>query len=134
MYLGLNVLAICVIISILRHGLPHVLGTAAPDLPRLADRLSDSARGAILRLEAEGHYVHIVTEQGAERVRLRLADAVREMEPVVGHFSHRSHWVAQSAIVGSGQEAGKRVLRLSNGDVVPVSRTFQPDLDAAGVL
>jgi len=133
--MGLNVLAICVIVSGLRYGMPKAWsGGGAPDLPRLADRLSDTIRGPILRLEAEGHFVHIVTEAGSGRVRMRLADAIREMEPVSGHLTHRSHWVATSAVTGMCQDTGRRVLRLANRDVVPVSRTFHPELEAAGLL
>lgn len=138
LWLGLNVLSICVIISGLRYGLP-TFGAAphqreeAPQ-PRLLDRLRPELCAPILRLEAEGHYVIVVTERGVERLRMRLTDAIREMDPVEGFCTHRSHWVTKSAVTQAGTEQGRPVLSLSNGDVVPVSRKYQPDLDAAGLL
>lgn len=137
-WMGVNVLAICTLISGLRYGLP-ALGAVTEraeetSLPRLSDRLCSEVRGPILRLEAEGHYVIVVTDAGVERLRMRLTDAIREMDPVEGFCTHRSHWVARRAITRSKTDGGRRVLALSNGDVVPVSRKYQPDLEAAGLF
>ncbi|MEO0938698.1 MAG: LytTR family DNA-binding domain-containing protein [Pseudomonadota bacterium] len=137
-WMGVNVLAICMLISGLRYGLPAFAAVTeraedAP-LPRLSDRLCQEARAPILRLEAEGHYVLVVTGAGVERLRMRLTDAIREMDPVEGYCTHRSHWVARSAIARSKIDGGRPVLALSNGDVVPVSRKYQPDLEDAGLF
>ena len=67
-------------------------------------------------------------------IRSRFYDAVAEMEPVQGHFTHRSHWVVDRAISGVERQGGKTALRLSNGDLVPVSRTYKPMLEQDGVV
>lgn len=137
--MGGNVLLICAVISTLRYGLAFLVslsGTPAPiqPLPRLVDRVPDTLRGPVIRLEAEGHFVLIVTRQGQARVRLRLGDAVREMAPVAGHWVHRSHWVAADAITGALDDTARSSLFLSNGDQVPISRTYKSALQEAGVI
>ncbi len=56
------------------------------------------------------------------------------MDGVEGYATHRSHWVAASAIVGSRRDKGRVFLRLSNGSDVPVSRGYQDALKEAGIL
>jgi DNA-binding LytR/AlgR family response regulator len=75
-----------------------------------------------------------VTDRGTETLRLRLSDAIDEMEPVEGLCTHRSHWVALAAITASERRQGKLFVRLSNGERVPVTRTYAPKLEAAGVI
>lgn len=102
--------------------------------PRLLRRVPDSASARILRISSQDHFVDIVTDRGSKRVRMRLADAVEEMDGVGGFFTHRSHWVAETAIANTQSENGRTQLELTNGDMVPVSRTFKPELEKAGVL
>lgn len=102
--------------------------------PRLMRRLPPEATGPVLRLTSEDHFVDVVTPDGAHRLRMRLADAIDEMEPVEGISTHRSHWVARAAIDGVERDGSRVLLRLSNGDLVPVSRTYRPRLEEAGLL
>ena len=107
------------------------MGTEA----RLLQRLPKHLRALVLRLSARDHMVEVATEAGIARLRLRLSDAVAEMEPVEGFMAHRSHWVAKHAVVeGQRRDPGKVYLKLSNGDLVPVSRTFRPDWMETGLL
>ncbi len=103
--------------------------------PRLLRRLSPEIRGRIVRISGQDHHVEIATEHGAETLRLRLIDAISEMDTVEGYCSHRSHWVARSEIVRIERENSHKIsLVLSNGDVVPVSRKYRPGLEEAGIL
>lgn len=103
--------------------------------PRLLQRLPKHLRAPVLRLSARDHMVEVVTQTGTAQVRLRLGDAVAEMEPVEGFMAHRSHWVAKHAVIeGQRREQGKVYLKLTNGDLVPVSRTFRPDWMETGLL
>lgn len=102
--------------------------------PRLMRRLSEGFHGPILRLCSEDHFVEVVSATDRERLRMRLADAIDEMDTVAGHSVHRSHWVTREAIEGVEREGARIFLRLSNGDRVPVSRTYKPKLEAAGIL
>lgn len=109
-----------------------------PDTPpqsRLARRLPSALReGEILRLSGSGHNVEVVTDRGTETLRLRLSDAIDEMEPIEGYCTHRSHWVARAAFAGYEAHRGKAYVRLTNGDRVPVTRTYAPKLEAVGVI
>lgn len=111
-------------------------GAPAPEAsptPRLRRRIAPDA-GPILRLEADGHYVIVHARHDRQRLRMRLTDAIAEMEPVEGHACHRSHWVTSAAVVGTARQNGRPVLVLSDGARVPVTRTYEPGLRAAGLL
>ncbi|MBK0328271.1 LytTR family transcriptional regulator [Rhodobacteraceae bacterium F11138] len=102
--------------------------------PRLTRRLSPEFRGPILRLAGRDHFVDVVSQSGVETIRFRFADAIGEMDTVVGHCTHRSHWVVQDAVVRSEREKDKIFLCIANGDRVPVSRKYRPQLQEAGLL
>lgn len=102
--------------------------------PRLLLRFPEHARSEVIRLAGQGHRVKVVTSTGVGTVRIRFADAIAEMEPVLGYCAHRSHWVAHTAIKGVDQKSGRIHLVLVNGDRVPVSRKYRPGLEEAGIL
>jgi len=119
----------------LRSGLSDAVGTTSLPGPRLLRRLSDDVRAPVLRLSANDHYVEVVTTRGKQVLRLRLSDAINEMEPVEGFCVHRSHWVTRSAIVQVEREnAHKLFVLLKNGDRVPVSRTYRGELERMGIM
>ncbi len=106
----------------------------SPPLPRLAKRLPDAFKGQIYRLTVRDHFVDVVTSEGTFTIRSRFTDAIAEMEPVPGHCTHRSHWVADNAIEEVERRGGKTFLRLKNNDIVPVSRKYKPMLERDGVI
>lgn len=110
--------------------------TAAPrPEARLLRRLPEEATGDILRLTANNHHVDVITTQGLVTLRLRLTDAIDEMDPVEGFCVHRSHWVTQSAILRVEKvTAHKTEVILSNGDRIPVGRKYRENLVKAGFL
>jgi DNA-binding LytR/AlgR family response regulator len=106
-----------------------------PEPPRLLRRVPKHLRGQVLRLSARNHMVEVVTDLGKTELRLRLTDAVAEMEPVEGLMAHRSHWVAREAVETAYRADTQKVyVKLTNGDVVPISRTFRPDWIEIGAL
>lgn len=106
-----------------------------PAQTRLHRRLSCPPDAEIHRLSANDHYVEVATSTGIETLRLRLVDAIEEMEPVAGTCTHRSHWVSFAAISGIERESGgKLFVMLKNGDRVPVSRKYRPNLEDAGLI
>lgn len=102
--------------------------------PRLMQRLPNDFAGPVLRLAGKGHFVEVISDTGAVTLRMRLGDAIAEMEPVAGVVPHRSHWVRRDAVSGSRQEAGKLELCLSNGDRIPVSRGMRRALEDQAVI
>ncbi|SDD29994.1 LytTR family DNA-binding domain-containing protein [Ruegeria marina] len=105
-----------------------------PELPRIYKRLPEACSAQILRLTVRDHFVDVITTEGVHTIRLRFADAIDEMHPVRGHCTHRSHWVTEAAIESIERSAGKIQIRLSNGDLVPVSRKYRPTLEKAEII
>jgi hypothetical protein len=103
-------------------------------VPRLLRRLTEAPKGEVLYLAARDHFVDVVMAKGEERLRLRFADAVDEMDGVPGVCAHRSYWVALAAVQRAERRSGKTVLLMTNGDEVPVSRTYMAQVEAAGLL
>lgn len=137
--MGLYVFTVSVSVAVLRRWALARADVAAQVVgqgphPRLVARLPEPMRGRVLRLSGNGHHVEIVTEHGPTSVRMRLADAIAEMEAVSGVCTHRSHWVTRDAIAGVERAQGRVVLQLVNGDQVPVSRKYAPALEAEGLI
>lgn len=82
-------------------------------------------------VSAEDHYLRIHTSVGEELILLRFTDALRELEHVRGMQTHRSWWVANSAVVERTKLQGKTKLLLTSGLLVPVSRTFEKQIKDA---
>ncbi len=111
----------------------QVLGTTIA--PTLDARLPAKIKGGcIFALEAEDHYVRVHTELGSGLILMRLSDAASEMGLTPGARTHRSWWVAKSAVRSVERSDGKLSLRLDNGLEVPVSRGYASELKQAGWL
>lgn len=106
-----------------------------PPQPRLTRRLEPDIAGPILRLTSQDHHVEVATTRGKQMLRMRLVDAIDEMDPVEGYCTHRSHWIALAAIDRVEREGSQKSwIVLINGDRVPVSRKYRPELESAGIL
>jgi DNA-binding LytR/AlgR family response regulator len=125
-----------VVVTLFRRAVHFTDEDAAPVVvPRLSERLPEDRRGTILRLSSCDHMVEVASTRGTSTIRIRLVDAIREMEPVEGYCTHRSHWVARAAVASVEHCGGGKVaLKLVNGDEVPVSRKYRPGLEEAGVI
>lgn len=138
--LGAQVGAISLWIAAMRYVLLVWRKEADPEVgqssqPRLFQRLEGIGDAEVLRLSAEDHYTVVVLSNGStQRILLRLSDGIAEMDGVEGYVTHRSHWVAASAVAGTRREKGRVFLSLTNGDEVPVSRGYQSALKSAGLL
>lgn len=93
-------------------------------LSRLALRLPPEARGRILCLEMEDHYVRVHTDRGSTLVLMRLSDAINEAQPVPGRQVHRSWWVSDEAVEGFERNGRTGAIRLVNGARAPVSQRY----------
>jgi len=95
----------------------------SPDIAFLK-RLSKALGKDIISLQAQDHYVKVTTTRGSEMILLRLTDAERELEALEGGRVHRSWWLARKHVSALKRENEKWIAVLSNGNEVPVSRTF----------
>ena len=96
-------------------------------------RLSARRREArVLAVEAEDHYLRVHTDGGDELITARFADALDELAQASGFRTHRSWWVAASALDSVRWRRGRGEARLTSGLIVPVSRSQSGALKRAG--
>ncbi|MEM9350934.1 MAG: LytTR family DNA-binding domain-containing protein [Pseudomonadota bacterium] len=100
--------------------------------PKLLERLPCHETGPILRITGKDHFVEIVTATGRYNIRMRLADAINEMDGVEGLLTHRSHWVAREAILDVEREGGRHYILAKDEERIPVSRPNVAKLEEAG--
>ena len=107
----------------------------APDDPAEARQLRQAGMkgipvGDILRLEASGNYVTVVTLRGRQLVPGPFAAAVAQMPAELGRQVQRSHWVARRAVAGVHRKGRDLWLHLTCGAQVPVSATLRSDVQS----
>lgn len=83
-------------------------------------------------VKAEQHYIRIYTAQGDELILYRFGDALRDLNEYDGLQVHRSYWVARQAVDAIRQDGAALEIRLRNGEVIPVSRSYKTALKDAG--
>lgn len=120
------------VIVVLRDMRPKA-GTAS-QTPPLLDRLPLEKRGALVALSATDHYVEVITRAGRELVLMRLADAIRETQPIDGLQVHRSHWVARAEVQRVTRRGDGAMLDMGAGVTIPVSRRYMHAIRMAGLL
>ena len=96
-------------------------------------RLPLEKRGSLIRLEAQDHYLKVVTQMGEALILLRLGDALSELSDYDGLQVHRSHWIARDQVQRVERRDGKVGLFMSDGSTIPVSRTYKPAVLALGL-
>lgn len=97
--------------------------------PAFMARVRPGIRGRLIALKAELHYLRVVTEFGEDLIHCRFSDAIQQAGSR-GLQVHRSWWVAHDAIAERRGGDAPRLL-LSNGLVVPVSRSWSARVRAA---
>ena len=108
---------------------------AAPGDPTAVfrQRLSAKRRAAtILAVEAEDHYLRVHTDAGDELITAKFGDALAELGEAGGFRTHRSWWVAASAIDEVTWLRGRGEAKLKTGLTVPISRSNAAPRKAAG--
>ena len=104
-----------------------------PSSHPVLSRLPAGRHGEIVRMATQDHYVEVVTTRSRDLVLMRMADAVAAMGSA-GVQTHRSHWVALGRVTGNERRNGRWHLRMSDGALVPVSRTHRDAVRDAGLL
>ncbi|MGB0410342.1 MAG: LytTR family DNA-binding domain-containing protein [Pikeienuella sp.] len=103
---------------------------AAIERPGLLLACQPPLRGDLLTAEAQEHYVRLrATEQGGLAL-YRFGDAVRDLSRYRGMQIHRSYWVADRAVAAIIGRRGSMKLELQDGEIVPVSRRYEIEVEA----
>ena len=105
---------------LLRPRTPHAQNTER--LTKFLERLPLEKRGALIRLEAQDHYLKVVTRAGECLILMRIGDATKDLEGEYGTQVHRSHWIARDAVISHKRRAGRDFLTTVDGAEIPVSR------------
>ena len=109
----------------LSSALRQRLHGAAPTAPVLRDAISGVPHRLgddLVRVEAQDHYVLVVTVQGRATVAARFSDVLAAVASFGGSQCHRSHWVRHAHVLRIVRKGSAHVCHLSNGEAVPVSR------------
>lgn len=101
--------------------------------PKQVDSISLFGRQFLLQdielIEAEEHYVAIVTRDGKQNLlRGRIADAISAMPAQFGAQVHRSYWIASNAVAEFRMDGGSAFVRLKTGRTIPVARGRIPEV------
>ncbi len=81
--------------------------------------------GELCSVEAQEHYVQVISTDESRLVLYRFSDVVRQLPESTGMQVHRSHWVAYTAVNELVHQGQTMKLALHDGRFVPVSRTFR---------
>ncbi|MEM9473959.1 MAG: LytTR family DNA-binding domain-containing protein [Pseudomonadota bacterium] len=76
----------------------------------------------LIRLEAQDHYVLVVTTEGTATLSQSLAECIDRVKGFAGTQSHRSHWVRYRHVQRLAKSGSAYRAILSNNETVPVSR------------
>ncbi|MYE01734.1 MAG: LytTR family transcriptional regulator [Alphaproteobacteria bacterium] len=136
-YLGVAVIGLVIsaaVLAIRSRPAPQEERAPAAAPPRFLDRLPHRIGRDLVYLRMADHYVEAFTTEGSDLVLMRFADAIAELKEADGMRVHRSYWVARGHVTGSTRENGRPTLHLTGGHKVPVSRTYLPEVRAAGLL
>ncbi|MEP1765348.1 MAG: LytTR family DNA-binding domain-containing protein [Sulfitobacter sp.] len=136
LYLAGTVALITCAVKLISWGLKSPSAPQPPQ-PVRADpfmqRLPLDIRGDLVRVEAQDHYLNVVTRQGSTLILMRLSDAMSELEGR-GLQVHRSHWVAREGVTQHRRDKGRDILVMSDEVEVPVSRSFRTAAREAGLF
>ena len=102
-------------------------GVASTTSSKFLHRLPREVGRDIVWLRMNDHYVDVFTTSGQCAVLIRFVDAIAELGDIGGRV-HRSHWVAWSHVEGWERRSQRPRLRLTDGRLVPVSRTYLHDV------
>ena len=106
-------------------GVPRTQPRPTPSQQRFHARLPDDVSRDVVYLKVDDHYVEVHTTGGSCLLLMDLRSAVAELGDL-GMQVHRSYWIARSHVTATVRRDGRTMLRVTGGDLVPVSRTYLP--------
>ena len=105
-----------------------------PQPPAFLRRLEADIGSELSYVSADDHYLQVVTAQGQGRILFRFRDALEDLAEVPGYRIHRSHWVAQAALIEVRQSNRRHYAILRDGTELPISKAHLEQLRADGWL
>ena len=97
----------------------------------LNEKLPLKLRGAELyAVQAEDHYVRVFTSRGDDLVHMAFSDALASLKGYKGMQTHRSWWVARTAILDLKPSSKGLFIRARNDIEIPVSRRRRSEFKA----
>jgi hypothetical protein len=105
-------------------------GVSADDtcVANILRKVRSDRRGGLLAINAQGHYLRVLTDAGEDLILYRFGDAIAQLPADAGVQVHRSWWVSAMAIDQSESISAKKIC-LDSGIKIPVSRTYQRELE-----
>jgi hypothetical protein len=100
---------------------PPALRSAATAAPAFLERFDPPLKGTVFAVQAQEHYVRVVTAEGAGCTLYRFGDALRELEGMKGLQVHRSFWVSDAGVASLRNDKRGLKIVLRNGEQLPVS-------------
>lgn len=90
--------------------------------PEILKAIPLPKRGDLWGLQANDHYVNIITSKGSHLVYSSLAGAIDNSTPVNGVRIHRSYWVSQDGLKDITRKNNRYICILKNGMEISASR------------
>jgi hypothetical protein len=88
--------------------------------------------GEVLALQMEDHYIRVHRREGSQLVLMPLNQGIAALGRIDGLRTHRSWWVARTAVVEVQGTPRAMKLKLHNGLEAPVARSAVTSLRQAG--
>ena len=104
-------------------------------VPEFFKKLNLESSGNLIAIQAQQHYILVITRNGKEIVHYRFRDAVKELRRLgMGLQVHRSFWVAAHAVAEVVKTDRSYKLILVTGQEVPVSHRFRAAVEDFGIV
>lgn len=114
---------------------PADTGPAAPSSvlqSGLFSRLPAALGKDIIALQAQDHYINVITPHGHGLILMRMSDAVQDLAGLPGMQVHRSWWINLDHVNGLEKtETGGAQLVLTNDLYIPVPKSRRTELRQA---
>ena len=78
----------------------------------------------LICVQAQDHYLEVITTQGTDLILMRFSDALNELQGPQGIQVHRSWWISKQHVTEFVRQDGKTFVLLNTKTLDPVSRTF----------
>ncbi|MGB1361380.1 MAG: LytTR family DNA-binding domain-containing protein [Alphaproteobacteria bacterium] len=79
-------------------------------------------RGQLWALQAQDHYVNIITSKGSHLIYIKFNEALKQTGNIDGIQISRSYWVAKNGLQDIIKQSGKNICILKDGTKIPIAK------------